>query len=74
MGLLPRRAALRCRTVLHGGGHYLDRGVLATNAQLVERAASLLANMGVTLQTPDEARQTLGLRKHTELARLRSAA
>jgi uncharacterized protein (DUF849 family) len=53
---------------------YLDRGVLATNAQLVERAGSLLANMGVTLQTPEQARQTLGLRKHTELARLRSAA
>ncbi|GHH01077.1 beta-keto acid cleavage family enzyme [Pseudodonghicola xiamenensis] len=42
---------------------YLDRGVLATNAQLVERAASLLSNMGATLMGPQEVRDMLGLTK-----------
>ncbi|MBT9386086.1 3-keto-5-aminohexanoate cleavage protein [Pseudooceanicola sp. CBS1P-1] len=42
---------------------YLDRGVLATNAQLVERAASLLSNMGATLIGPAEVRAQLGLVK-----------
>lgn len=42
---------------------YLDKGVLATNAQLVERAASLLSNMGATLMGPDEVRAQLGLVK-----------
>jgi len=53
---------------------YLDKGVLATNAQLVERAASLLENMGARLQTPEQARETLRLRKHSELVKLRRAA
>jgi uncharacterized protein (DUF849 family) len=43
---------------------WLDRGVLASNAQLVERAASLLANMGASLMTPAEVRAELGLVKH----------
>ncbi|MGR3592350.1 MAG: 3-keto-5-aminohexanoate cleavage protein [Limimaricola soesokkakensis] len=42
---------------------YLERGVLATNAQLVERAASLLSNMGATLMGPQEVRDQLGLSK-----------
>ncbi len=42
---------------------YLERGVLATNAQLVEKAASLLSNMGATLMGPQEVRDQLGLSK-----------
>ncbi|WP_432256962.1 3-keto-5-aminohexanoate cleavage protein [Limimaricola sp. AA108-03] len=42
---------------------YLERGVLATNGQLVEKAASLLSNMGATLMGPQEVRDQLGLSK-----------
>ncbi len=42
---------------------YLERGVLATNAQLVEKAASLLSNMGASLIGPEEVRAQLGLVK-----------
>jgi uncharacterized protein (DUF849 family) len=41
---------------------YLEKGVFATNAQLVERARKILELMGSSLQTPAEARETLGLR------------
>lgn len=40
---------------------YLDKGVLASNAQLVERARNIVESMGATVQTPAQARQTLGL-------------
>ena len=40
---------------------YLERGVFATNGQLVERAASIIANLGAEVATPDEARAILGL-------------
>jgi uncharacterized protein (DUF849 family) len=42
---------------------YLSRGVLATNAQLVERARSIIELMGSVIATPDEARSMLGLNK-----------
>lgn len=42
---------------------YLDRGVLATNAQLVERAATILSNMGCSVMGPDAVREKLGLVK-----------
>ena len=41
---------------------YLDKGVLASNAQLVDRARTIVEAMGASVQTPAEARQTLGLR------------
>ncbi len=41
---------------------YLEKGVLASNAQLVERARTIVESLGATLQTPAEARETLGLR------------
>jgi uncharacterized protein (DUF849 family) len=41
---------------------YLERGVLATNAQLVERAIEILERMGARAVTPAEARQKLNLR------------
>lgn len=40
---------------------YLDRGVLASNADLVARAAEIIRLMGGRVQTPDQARATLGL-------------
>ena len=40
---------------------YLDKGVLASNAQLVERARNIVESMGATVQTPAQSRQTLGL-------------
>jgi uncharacterized protein (DUF849 family) len=41
---------------------YLDKGVLATNAQLVERARKIIELMGARAVTPAEARKKLGLR------------
>jgi len=40
---------------------YLDKGVFASNGQLVERAVSIVEALGGRVQTPDEARQTLAL-------------
>jgi uncharacterized protein (DUF849 family) len=42
---------------------FLDRGVLASNAQLVERAAAIVSNMGARVLSPAEAREKLKLRK-----------
>jgi len=41
---------------------YLERGVFASNAQLVEKAINIIRLLGCEAQTPAEARQTLGLR------------
>ena len=41
---------------------YLEKGVFASNGQLVERACNIVELMGCSIQTPAEARQTLGLR------------
>jgi uncharacterized protein (DUF849 family) len=41
---------------------YLSRGRLATNAELVERAVTLLSAMNVRVMTPDEVREKLALR------------
>ena len=40
---------------------YLDRGVFASNAQLVERAVSIVTQMGCSVQDVSQARETLGL-------------
>ena len=47
---------------------WLDKGVLATNAQLVERAASIVANLGARVITPAEVRAKLKLEKRAPLA------
>ncbi|MBY8976020.1 3-keto-5-aminohexanoate cleavage protein [Rhodobacteraceae bacterium NNCM2] len=47
---------------------YLDRGVLATNAQLVERAVTIVENMGAKVIGPDEVRAKLGIEKRAPLA------
>lgn len=41
---------------------YLDRGVLASNGQLVERAVEIIQRMGARALTPAEARKKLKLR------------
>lgn len=41
---------------------YLTRGVFATNGQLVERARTILENIGFGIATPAETRAVLGLR------------
>jgi uncharacterized protein (DUF849 family) len=41
---------------------YLGRGVKATNAQLVERAVTIVDALGARVVTPDEARLKLGLK------------
>ncbi|WP_238941344.1 3-keto-5-aminohexanoate cleavage protein [Jannaschia sp. Os4] len=41
----------------------LDRGVLATNAQLVERAVEIVERMGARVMTPAQVRDKLGLTK-----------
>ena len=41
----------------------LDRGVLATNAQLVERAVGIIENLGAKVIGPAEVRAKLGLTK-----------
>ena len=46
---------------------YLDKGVLATNAQLVERAATLVTAMGARVLGPDEVRERLQLQKRAPL-------
>ncbi len=42
---------------------YLDKGVFASNAQLVERACNIVQLMGGEIQTPDQARQILVLKQ-----------
>ena len=41
---------------------YLDRGVLASNAQLVQRVVEIIERMGARVLTPQEARNKLKLR------------
>ena len=42
---------------------YLDRGVFATNAQLVERAVTIIENIGARVIGADEVRKKLGVEK-----------
>ncbi|MGE0213062.1 MAG: 3-keto-5-aminohexanoate cleavage protein, partial [Parvibaculaceae bacterium] len=42
---------------------YLDRGVLASNAQLVERVVGIIERMGARVLAPAEARKKLNLAK-----------
>ena len=46
---------------------YLTKGVKATNAQLVERAATILSAMNVRLLSPSEVRDKLKLEKRTPI-------
>ncbi|NUT86758.1 3-keto-5-aminohexanoate cleavage protein [Pseudomonas corrugata] len=42
---------------------WLDKGVLATNGQLVERAGEILSRLGARVLTPAEGRKKMGLTK-----------
>jgi uncharacterized protein (DUF849 family) len=42
---------------------YLEKGVLATNGALVEKAVKLIELLGTSVATPDEGRAILGLKK-----------
>ena len=44
---------------------FLDKGVLATNAQLVERASKIINNLGAKIIGPSEVRQKLNLSKRS---------
>jgi uncharacterized protein (DUF849 family) len=46
---------------------WLDKGVLATNAQLVERAVGIITALGARVLTPDEVRARLKLEKRAPL-------
>ena len=48
---------------------WLEKGVLATNAQLVEKAATIVTNMGATLMTPVEVREKMQLQKRAPVSR-----
>ena len=47
---------------------YLDKGVLAENWQLVERAGTIISNLGGRVITPAEVRTRLGLTKQAPVA------
>lgn len=47
---------------------WLDKGVLATNAQLVDRAVTIIENMGARVLKPAEVRTKLGLTKRAPKA------
>jgi uncharacterized protein (DUF849 family) len=44
---------------------WLEKGKLASNAQLVERAASIVSNMGARIMTPEEVRRKMQLMKRS---------
>ena len=48
---------------------WLDKGVLAENYQLVERAGTIIENMGGKLMGPTEVREQLGLTKREPVAK-----
>ena len=47
---------------------WLAKGVLATNAQLVEKAATIATNMGATLMTPAQVRTLIKVEKRAPLS------
>jgi uncharacterized protein (DUF849 family) len=47
---------------------WLDKGVLATNAQLVDRAVGIVERMGARVIGPEEVRAKLGLTKRAPRA------
>ena len=70
-GISRMQMPMAAQSVLLGGNVrvgledniYLDRGVLASNGQLVERAVEIVERLGARVLTPQEAREKLGLRK-----------
>jgi 3-keto-5-aminohexanoate cleavage enzyme len=68
-GIGPSQLPLAVNTLLLGGhvrvgledNLFYERGVLATNVQLVERIVRIIREMGMEPATPAEARQMIGL-------------
>ena len=46
---------------------YLEKGVLATNAQLVERAKNIITDMGSTILNPKQVRDKLQLKSPLQI-------
>lgn len=75
-GLGRNQMAIAAASVLAGGNMrvglednlWLEKGVLATNAQLVERAVSLVENLGARIIGPAQVRENLGLTKRAPKA------
>ncbi|MEM7405321.1 MAG: 3-keto-5-aminohexanoate cleavage protein [Pseudomonadota bacterium] len=72
-GISRAQMAMAAQSMILGGNIrvglednlYLDRGVLASNGQLVERAAEIVARLGGRVLSPAEARTKLGLEKRS---------
>ena len=47
---------------------YLEKGVLATNAQLVEKAVGIISGLGANIMGPEAVREKLGLTKRAPAA------
>jgi len=70
-GLAAMQMPMVAQSVLLGGhtrvgledNLYLERGVFATNGQLVARAVRIIEDLGASVATPNEAREILGLTK-----------
>ena len=74
---LGRKQMAYVAAAVLAGGHvrvglednlWLDKGVLAENWQLVERAVTIIENMGARVIGPAEVRETLGLVKQAPKA------
>ena len=69
--LFPKQMPMVAQAAILGGNArvglednlYLDRGQLASNAQLVERAVEILERMGARVLGPEQVRERLSLRK-----------
>ncbi|WP_397589782.1 3-keto-5-aminohexanoate cleavage protein [Sphingorhabdus sp.] len=74
-GLGPMQFPMAAQSMILGGNVrvglednlYLDRGVFATNGQLVERAVRIIEDLGSDIATPDETREILALRRHAPI-------
>lgn len=76
MGLARQQFPMAAQSVLLGGNVrvglednlYLERGVFATNGQLVERAVRLIEDLGETVATPAQMRDMLGLKRRGSIS------
>lgn len=76
MGIARSEFPMVAQSVLLGGhvrvgledNLYLDRGVFASNGQLVERAARIVEDIGCSVASPDEARALLGIKQRSQAA------
>ena len=70
IGLGPHQLPMTTQSVLLGGhvrvgledNRYYERGELATNEDLVARAARIAEELGRPVATPEQTREILGLR------------